>query len=194
MSLVEYALAIQRSPGEAFERLGKDEAAGKLGRAAALMLGLSWAVFFGVLAFAGHAPSQAPAVPIAAEHYYVFEAAIAIPLYLVMWLALSSTLLAVGRALGGQGTGGALRGVAGLCIMLPGLIAWFWPDVLVYAVWGFDAIAPAMRYYVPACVVWTFVLTTIGVRRVMGLSTARAALTAFAGALVYGLIGGPFLR
>jgi len=157
-------------------------------------MGACWAAFLATLARGGHVPSGPPVLPIPKAHYYAWETAFVLPVYLAMFGALASILHLLGRRLGGKGTAGQAMTVAGISMAVPSLGLWLLPDLLIHLTLGFDAMASAMRYYVPLSLTWTIVLATSGMRAIQGLSLGRAIVVALVGLLAHWLIGAPFLR
>jgi hypothetical protein len=188
--IVRLALA----PGEALGELAERRDRARIGVVAVLVTSAAWSGFLATLAAEGHAPSGPVVLPIDHGDYYAWEAAFVWFVHLAMLAVLAGVLHGLGRRLGGLGTFRSAVLVAGLAMALPSLGLWLLPDVVVYLAAGFEAMARAMRYYVPLSVVWTIGLATAGVRSCYGLSTGRAAVVAIVAALAHWMVAGPFLR
>jgi hypothetical protein len=170
------------SPVEAMRELAR---AGSYRRAAVIVAcwAACWAALFLALDARGHAPSGPLLVPIARERYYVAEAILIGPLFLVGLAALTLVARAVGGALGARATRldpSATATTAAAALAVPSILAWVLPDAVVYATLDFDAIAPAMRVYAPVSLLWTLALLTLALRASEGLPTWRAFATALA--------------
>lgn len=155
--------------------------------------GLLWAALSVALHAGGHAPS-ATLVPIPREQYYLWQAFFVTPLVVAQWLVLSATAQGVARALGGRGEWGTTaRGLA-VAFALPLLVLFVLPDLLVYAIAGFDALASGMRIYGPAAAFVVLVGSTRVVGHVHDVSLPRAFVAALAGLVLQAVVAAPLLR
>ena len=193
MRWLSWLLGMLRGPGPA---IADAVATGgrTLGLKAALLMGVLWAAFVGALAIGGHQPSGPLVLPIPRESYYAVEAAFIIPTYVALFYAFSGVIHGLARKFGSEASWTASQGVGGLSLALPSILAWWLPDVVVYAWAGFSALAKAMPYYVPLSIVGTWVLGTAGVRAVHRLGPGRALLTVGIAWGIQAAIAAPLLR
>ena len=113
------------------------------GRIALLACGLVWAAFCLALDAQGHEPTRAPL-----PRWYRLQAALLVP-----WLLLAGELYARLAVRLGAPEADPLRWNLGL----PLLVAFVLPDILVWQLWGFDALFPAMLGYGAVAVLWSVV-------------------------------------
>lgn len=182
------------SPGEAFAAWAARPHPARLGTLAVAVQGLGWAALLAALAWRGHAPTRPGPVPIALEDYYAWEAAFVLPVRAAMALALALVVHALARRSGSGARFSCTWMLAAISLAVPSVCAWLIPDAIVFATRGFDALAPAMRYYVPVSLTWTLVLVVAGLREVHGLGTGRAIAIAIAGLIAQAAVGAPLLR
>ena len=170
-------------PKVAFESLA-DAPAWK-GAVPMTVLGLVYAGFSFALGYAGHTPAQA-ILPIPLEAYYFVQAALLPPLFVVLWGIVATVV----RLFLGGGAAAAL----GWAYAVPWGLAYVGPDIAVYLVAGFDALAPAMRWFAPVAVLWTWALTAPAVRVVHRRGWGASIAVAFVALLAQAMVGGVVLR
>ena len=118
-----------------------------------LLTGLLWSLFSWWLAEAGHQPGGRSFFT---AHYYV-QSVILIPTMLLSWLIFSTFL---GRCLSSAQSRERYRQTStALGRILGGgyLLCWLLPDVVVYAIWGFDMLGKVVLFLPAATtlfVVW----------------------------------------
>jgi hypothetical protein len=189
---MQVGLARTVTPGRLFERLAANPSAGP-GAWAILVAGAVWALLSLALATAGWAPSVT-LVPIAPERYYLAQAGFVLPLLFAQWGLCSAVALGVARAFGGTGSGSATASTMGFALAAPLLGLFLLPDLLVYGLLGFDALAGLIRITAPLAFVATLALATMAVRVVHHLSAPKAFVAAVAGVLAQAAMGGVLLR
>lgn len=131
------------------------------GRWALLGCGAVWALFCLGLDAAGHAPTRAPL-----PRWYRVQAVLLVPTLLLWGLAYAAIAGRLARA--------DLRGPLGVALGVPLLLGFVVPDVVVYAVGGFDALWPAMLGYGAAAVAWSLGASVAATRAVVGGGAGRA--------------------
>lgn len=164
--------------------------------------GLAWASLQGLLsaglltwlASASEAPSGPLLLPIPREDYYAWEAALVWPWRVAMALTFAGVGTPLARKLGGRGDFGATFDEGAFALALPFLLLWWAPDVVLYATGGFDAMRSGVRVVAPLATLATWLLATLAMRRVHGLSTPRATLVAFVGLVAQATLGALVLR
>jgi hypothetical protein len=158
-----------------------------------LSAGLGWALFCLLLWSGGHAPSRV-LLPLPRESYYLFQAAVVIPVLFGSWWLASRVAHRVATALGGSGTlPDCAEGLA-LSLAPPIALLVVVPDVVVYLAWGFGALGRLIRVTAPLSGVLTLVLATRAMRRAHALGSGRAFVAGAAGVVTQALLGGAVLR
>lgn len=160
--------------------------------ASVLVLGVTWAALLLVLAQGGHAPSFV-LLPIAAERYYAFEAAVVVPTLFALWGLMSVTTHVVARALGGGGTLRASAASMGTSWSLP-MLGYVVVDAVLYMGGGFAALGLGVRFALPIAGVIALVLAGRALRTVHSVNDGRAYAAAFAGLFLQAIAGAPVLR
>ncbi len=173
-----------RRPRETFSALARSGRPAPAAGAVALYA-LGHAAFSGALYAGGYAPSRAP-FGLAADRWYLWQSLFLIPCLLTVWGLMAVGAAAGGRLLGGRRAGGAARAAAvlGFTTSIPLGIAFLAPDVVVYALAGFDALGPTLRVTGPVALAWMLWWSVIALREALDLGTARAALACLAGLLL----------
>ena len=162
---------------------------------AVLTLAGTYSTFCLVLWASGHAPSRPGAFGlIPAEGYYLAQAAFLPLLFPLLWLILGGAAHVVARAMGGRGDLRAGLAALGFAYGAPLTLAYVLPDLLVFLVFGFDAMVTGMRLYGPLALGWTLWLCTVAVRESYRMGTGPAAVAVFAGFVAQGIVGGLFIR
>ncbi len=165
-------------------------------RRAALLVGV-YAVVYASFCLWIHAGGHTPSAPspwVSPSKQYLVQAVLLVPASLVIWTVVGATVHAVARALGGQGDRAATLAEVGRAWAAPTLVVFVLPDVVTYAVSGFDAIGRTTRLTGPLTLVLVCVSMHFAVRRTHGLSGPRAALAVVAGVAVLGALHAPWLR
>ena len=159
-----------------------------------LLLGLSYASFSVALAIAGAAPKRV-LLPVAVEHYYAIQAAFVGPLFAALIALHTKIVVAILHQKAGPRTSfGEAYLVLGNAYAWPLLALFVVPDALVFALWGFDSIAKAMRFYAPVALLVILALSTIRARDLFGVTLPRALGAVFVGLVVQAMLGGLLLR
>ncbi len=161
------------------------------GYAPAVVLGAVWSAFCGLLALRGHAPSFV-LLPIAREHYYLVQAIFVLPVMLASVWLMAAVAFRTGGARDEQRP--LVRAVVGHGYAAPMLFAFISVDIVIYAVSGFEGMTRAIRYYALVAPVWSAVVTTIMLRRILACSRLRAFATAAAALFAQALLAGTLLR
>ncbi len=156
-------------------------------------VGLVWALLLLWLYSRGHAPSRS-FLPIAPLDYYLWQAAFVVPVMLISWLLLSAVAQRTARALGGSGEFAQLAPALATAYAAPLLWLFLVPDIVVFALFDFDALRLLIRVSAPLSGVVTWALCTRAVGHGHGLGPGRALLAAFAGLVVQAAVGGVVLR
>lgn len=158
-----------------------------------LSLGVIYAVFCALL-WRADVPARAVLLPIAAEHYYAWQAVYVGPLMaglatLYAWLAW--------RFAGGSARGSSYAEAwAALVPRYAGfvLLGFVVPDLVVFLAAGPGALAPAMRYYGALAPIGIVASSVTPLRSLTGASLPRALGSALGALVVQGLAGAPLLR
>jgi hypothetical protein len=158
-----------------------------------VVAGLSWALLCLLLAAGGHAPSRV-FLPIPRERYYLWQAGFVTPHLLCLgWIA-SRVSHAAARGLGGVGTQKDSAQALALALSVPIVLGLVVPDLVVYLVFGFSALARLIPWTAPLSALATIALAAWALGRAHRLATGRALVAALAGVLVQALLGAPALR
>jgi hypothetical protein len=152
-----------------------------------------WALLCLLLAAGGHAPSVA-LVPIAREHYYLWQAGFVAPLLLAQWGLCSLVVARLARAQGGTAADAATANAMAIALALPLVALFLVPDLIAYGAGGFAALGPLVRITAPLSFLVTLALATDAVRALHGLPVGKALLASAAGVLVQAALGGVLLR
>jgi hypothetical protein len=158
-----------------------------------LVGGLCWAGLCLLLAAGGHAPSRV-FLPIPREHYYLWQAAFVTPLLFLLWWVASRISHAAARGLGGVGSQKDSAQALALALAVPIVVGLVMPDLVVYLVFGFPALARLIPWTAPLSALVTIALAAWALARSHRLATGRALAAALAGVLVQALLGAPALR
>lgn len=188
MNLLGFVFGVATRPRATFGALEKLEVKA-VGPKCAAILGSAWAAFLVVLATNGHEPSGPLVLPIARADYYAFEAALAVPVYVAMFFVYAGVLHGFSRK-----SWLHAQSIAGGTMLVSSGFAFLLPDVLVYVAAGFDAIGPAMRFYLPISALWALVLGFTGVKAAFGLTNGRAAIASFVAFFAQTAVSAPILR
>lgn len=191
--LTTLALILLR-PRRGFARVRDGEAPGSAGFMAVLLLGAIWAVWLVILALGGHAPSGPIVLPVPREDYYWASAAFVIPLQLLMLLGASLVLHGLARLAGGDADLCQSCSVVALAVSVPFACGLLLPEMAVYAVAGFEALAHWVKWVAPVSFAWSVGWMTLGLRTVHRVPPLRAWCVAFSGVVVYLALGAPLLR
>ncbi|MDI1448536.1 YIP1 family protein [Polyangium sp. 6x1] len=167
------------------------------GRSVMLVLGALHGAFSLLLFLEGHAPRFG--IPgLGRERHYLFQAILAVPLYLVLWHIGGAVAHAIARRAsppGGEGSRQAASlAVFGVSYAVPMTLLFIVPDIAVDFALGFSAIGKAMRYYAPLAAAGCLALGTIGLSRAHHLPKRTAFLAALAGFVTQAVLGSLFLR
>lgn len=151
------------------------------GRWALLACGAAWALFCLALDATGHEPTRAPL-----PRWYRVQAVLLLPLmHLWGWVL---------AAIAGRLARRDLRGPLGVALGLPLLLGFVVPDVLVFALGGFDALWPAMLGYGSAAVVWSVGASVAATRARLGGGVGRALRVVLPAWLAAAALGSMVLR
>ena len=163
--------------------------AGTLGPAVLgmMILALTWSGFCLWLYRDGHQPSFA-GWSISARDYYLWQAFFLPPLFLVLWALYAVFADRLARWSGAESALRRAASVLGLTYGPPVLCAYVLPDLLAYAIWGFESLARVARIAAPVAMLWVVSLSAYGLAQVYRLSMRRSvavALLAFLGQAVF---------
>jgi hypothetical protein len=165
----------------------------RAGATAVLAAGLLWSLLCGLLAAGEHAPSVT-LLPIPRQSYYAFQAVVVVPLLFLLWRICATVADRTARALGGGAPAGASLGGIGLALGVPLCAAMIVPDLIVYGLYGFSALARLVRITAPVAAIVTLLWATLVIRGIHRLSAFRSLVAAFAGVVAQGVVGGIVLR
>jgi hypothetical protein len=155
-----------------------------------LIYALIYSGFCFLLDAGGHQPSFGALT----DRHYLLQAVLLVPAMLLLWLVQSWVAHRIGRALGGRATLPDLTRAMAPAIAIPMLLLFVLPDLIVYLLLGFDAIAEAMRFYAPLALAARLAWTTAAIRRAHAISTPRSVIPALAALVVEALATAPWLR
>jgi hypothetical protein len=189
-------LKVVVKPFKGFESLSRDKNCLKTGFITILFIGILYTITVIGLAIA-KMPAIAPsALNITAENYYFYEAFFTLPLFLLLWLAVSGFVYLVALLLKAKTTFEKTAGSMAMALALPGFITWgvetvicglLLAGMLAPAQWV-EAVTkpgPANTFaiiYQLLAVGWYFILYPAAVIKSTGLKPAAGiplALTAF---------------
>lgn len=158
-----------------------------------MMLGASllYAAFCTLLYMDAQQPSFT-GIPIPAEHYYFAQTLFIIPLLLLGWRVFTAITARIAPVPSDRRL--ALNELLGRAYGAPLILLYLLPDLIVYHLYGFDALAPAMRIYAPLCLIAILILSTRALRRLTDIPLPRALLAASAGFFANALLVGTFVR
>lgn len=165
----------------------------RCGAAPLLACAVAWALLALAIGLSGQ-PARAVWLPVKPEHYYLLQAAFTVPLLLGTWGLLGLVAHTLARALSGTGTLRSTVAATGYAYAVPVLFLFVLPDWVVFLGFGFQALAPAMRFYAPLAAVATWLLTAISIHDAHGLGRGRAIFTAWVALLVQAAAGATLLR
>lgn len=158
-----------------------------------LLLGVLHAAFSLLLFLAGHAPKMGiPGLP--RETHYLIQAVFLVPLYLVLWQIGARVAHALARLSNTPERRPAALAVFGVAYAAPMILLFLVPDILVFALLGFDRIGKLMRYYAPLAAASSVTLGALGLRSAFSIGNGRAFFASLAGFLAQAVVGGVFLR
>jgi hypothetical protein len=158
-----------------------------------LTCGLAWAALSAMLYADGHVP-RVTSVPIRRTDYYLWQALFVVPLLICLWLVLGLTSHGVSRLLGGPNRLRSALSVLAFTYAVPVLVLFVLPDALIYALFGFETLGRAMRFYAPLAPLATLALTALGIHIVYDLGLWRASAAALVGLVMQALPGALLLR
>lgn len=147
---------------------------------AVALWGMGYSALYLILSLAGHQPSMVRGIPVDPSIYYGCAAAYALPLcFCLAWLVGSTADAASGRRRGWRfGFRAFSGGYAG-----PMLWCFIVPDLVTYAVAGFDALSLVMRVTGPLAVSLILVRTYVVSRSIYDVRPLRCVLMTAAAAL-----------
>jgi hypothetical protein len=160
---------------------------------ALLTCGLAWAALSAMLYADGHVP-RVTSVPIRRTDYYLWQALFVVPLLICLWLVLGLTSHGVSRLLGGPNRLRSALSVLAFTYAVPVLVLFVLPDALIYALFGFETLGRAMRFYASLAPLATLALTALGIHIVYDLGLWRASAAALVGLVMQALPGALLLR
>ncbi len=174
-------------------RDASDDGAVRRGASALLVGALIYALFALWLYLAGHQPSFT-GNPIPAEQYYLWQAAFLPPWLLLAWAASASAAHGVSRLLGSEASWRQTAAPMGFALGVP--LAWSYvaPEMVVFGVFGHDALVSAMRVTGPVTLVWWAVLVWKALRATHDYSRAACGATVVVALLVFGAVTAVLVR
>jgi hypothetical protein len=163
--------------------------------AAYFLFGLLYGLFALVGYFSGHAAAGILVNFISAKDYYLWEGLLMIPITMQIYLLFAALAHLFARLLGGKGSFEATLSVLGFTYSIP-LIVLFWvPDVLLFSCFGSSVQLTLVPLYGTAAGLWTFLVSTIGIKIAQQLSFPRALLvTILSVGISYAFLGGLLIR
>jgi len=173
-------------PRATFAQLARLDSA-RHGAAAIALLGVAWALLCVLLYSSGRAP-HAVLLPIPAGSYYLFQAAVTIPVLLALWWLFAEL---AGRLAGGVDP--ATRTALGFAYAVP-MLAHVAVEGVGYLLFGFDTLAVIAAISLPAASLWVWALSAVALKERRGVGWGRAIAASFAGLLVQAALGSVVLR
>jgi hypothetical protein len=162
---------------------------------------LPWSALLVVLTLFGHAPSGPLFIPVPRDLYYVVEALLVAPLLVVSTaLAAWASAFALPAARHGAGAprvsvdGRVWRASVGAAVSTSTLLALVIPDAILWALFGFETLAVAIRVLAPLSALLMWIRTFLVVRVLSTASTTRALLLGLAVVIIHVTVTAPFLR
>ena len=165
-----------------------------VGAASVVGMALLFAAFDVWLYLDGHQPSFT-GNGIGAEHYYLWQAVFLTPLMFIGWLLFGGVAHATAQKLGdGDGDLSATAARLGRFYGASIGLLYVLPDIIAYAIGGFDALAPVMKVTTPLCFFALVTLSTWSVHASHEISWPGAVVSVFSGLIVQGVAVTPWLR
>ncbi|MCB9526376.1 MAG: hypothetical protein H6702_23775 [Myxococcales bacterium] len=152
------------------------------------VLGLSWAALMALLALAGHQPSATAGLAVPPARYYAVAAAYVLPLCLL----LGEIFARVAAALAGADP--RLRRPLRVAFGAVVCTLFVWPDLLAFAVGGFEALGTLVRITAPITALALLAVAGAQLHSAAQVAPARALLAATVGLLAQALVAAPLLR
>lgn len=188
-------------PRRAVVELGEDTAALRLGL---LFLLIALTLYSGVAVVyvaLGHRPAWTPLTLFPAEHWYLVQAFITIPVGLVTTFAYSGIVYAVCRAFGGRGTFDATFASSAFSLHLPMALLMWIPEVLIAPMlYGqtrhglpWPAWVELLRMFLIP-MPWAGVVSAVALAYLHRIPTTKAFLAVLIGAAPTSLVAAAFLR
>ena len=157
--------------------------------------GLGWALLSWRLAAGGEVPgSLRGAVGVAPEAWYRAQAAWVGPLVLALWGVMSLAAEALARRATETPGLAVTAGAVGLGWAGPLQSLLVFPELVIYEVWGMDALGAALPVVGLLTVLGCWLGTSLALTLVRGLPAGRARLVAALVLLLGAVLGSPFLR
>lgn len=157
---------------------------------AVVVAGVVWSVLLVWLYAAGHAPSFV-AIPLPRESYYLVQAIVTVPWLLLMWWVGARV---AGAIAGASANRPALMNAWGVAMSGPLVVLHLLPELVTFAVGGFEALRQLARFSMPLATLGSIVLGVRAVRSTSDASVGRAIGAALLGFVVQSLLAGPVLR
>ncbi|MGM0556719.1 MAG: hypothetical protein ACQEVA_10115 [Myxococcota bacterium] len=179
-------------PGSTFADLAGERAVGA-GAGAMLVCALVYSSFVLWMYLAGHQPSFT-GNPIPAAEYYLWQAGF-LPVWLPMAWALSASVAHGLSRVGQSGASwGATAAPLGFALGVPLVFAYLVPEMIVFGVFGHDALVAAMRITGPVALGWMGFLAWKAVRAAHDYSGLVCAGLAAVSVLVFGAVTAVLVR
>lgn len=169
-----------------FAWLARERRLGLAGASVAIA-GAIWAGLCLRLAADGHAPSV---TLVAIPRYYLAQAGFVVPVLLAQWLATAgiANLVTKARFI-------ALAAALGPALAAPLVVIFLVPDLVAYALVGFDALGKLVRITAPLMLLTTIGLSALAIRAVTeGASRWRAIGTAALAVTIPAVLASTLLR
>ncbi len=157
----------------------------------AMLAAAIWALFCLVLQRAGHAPTVT-LMAIPRHRYYLFQAAVLVPLLVAMWWFMFRIIAHFGPVDAKVYTPFAV--FLGYAYSVPLLAAFILPDILVFGLVGHAQMGKWLPYYAWIAPVWTISLCAFGLVVIGGSTRARAIGVSLLAYLMQALVSGAVLR
>jgi hypothetical protein len=151
-SFLDNYLGTLRRPGRTFAALAEDDVVWP-GAAAVASAALVYSVFVLWMYLAGHEPSFT-GNPIPAETYYLWQAILLPPWLLLSWAVAATVAYGLSRMFGSESTWTQNASPLGFAFAIPLTWAYLVPEMVVFGLYGHDALTTAMVYTGPIAVLW----------------------------------------
>lgn len=146
--------------------------------AALLLTAATWAALYHWLFISGHRPSQMRGLLLAGPDYYGQMRWLIAPVLVGCWLLMSAAAVTVSRRLKGAPDPAGLTRALAVAYALPLLLLLVLPDLLVFALAGFEGLGRALPFYAAAAPLAQIALATRALRRHTQLSRGRSLAAA----------------
>lgn len=189
--LADWLLGTLLRPRATLDALSR-QPAWTTGASAVAWLGLTWAALSVLLWNAGRAP-RFVFLPIPADHYYLVQAVIVLPVMTALWWLYSEVAHRLCRAAGGEGSEAGVRSALGFAYAVP-MMVHVGLELIVYLCVGFSGLSLVARFSMPLAALWVWALSALTLRVTHRVAWSRAAWVSFVALSVQAFAGATLLR